>query len=122
MKHRREVRKLCEGLVMSAFAMQAMGSSRPASGTEHQVAHYWDMEDLAFEGRVVSHGFKVGIGTLVSTAALEFLFDRDLSQLDVEGRVSAWPSTFEEVKATFPSVFRSSSPCARLLPWFLTCI
>ena len=29
----REVRKLCEGLVMSAFAMQAMGSSRPASGT-----------------------------------------------------------------------------------------
>ena len=68
-----ETEKLCSGLVMSGFAMQAMGSSRPASGTEHQFSHYWDMEDLCVEGRPVSHGFKVGIGTLASTATLEFL-------------------------------------------------
>ena len=101
----REVRKLCEGLVMSAFAMQAMGSSRPASGTEHQVAHYWDMEDLAFEGKPVSHGFKVGIGTLASTATLEFLLEQDLSKMDVEEKVAAWWPSFDDVKATFPSVF-----------------
>lgn len=101
----REVRKLCEGLVMSAFAMQAMGSSRPASGTEHQVSHYWDMEDLAFGGKPVSHGFKVGIGTLVSTATLEFLLEHDLSKIDVEEKVAAWWSSFDAVKATFPSVF-----------------
>ena len=101
----REVRKLCEGLVMSGFAMQAMGSSRPASGTEHQVSHYWDMEDLAFGGRPVSHGFKVGIGTLFSTKTLEFLLRRDLSQLDVEKAVAAWPATFDKLKATFPAVY-----------------
>ncbi|MBR2838179.1 MAG: sn-glycerol-1-phosphate dehydrogenase [Kiritimatiellae bacterium] len=101
----REVRKLCEGLVMSAFAMQAMGSSRPASGTEHQIAHYWDMEDLAFGGRPVSHGFKVGIGTLASTATLEFLLEHDLSKMDVEEKVAAWWPSFDAVKATFPSVF-----------------
>ena len=101
----REVRKLCEGLVMSAFAMQAMGSSRPASGTEHQVAHYWDMEDLAFDGKPVSHGFKVGIGTLASTATLEFLLEQDLSKMDVEEKVAAWWPSFDAVKATFPSVF-----------------
>ena len=101
----REVRKLCEGLVMSAFAMQAMGSSRPASGTEHQVSHYWDMEDLAFGGKPVSHGFKVGIGTLASTATLEFLLEQDLSKMDVEAKVSAWWPSFDAVKATFPSVF-----------------
>ena len=101
----REVRKLCEGLVMSAFAMQAMGSSRPASGTEHQVSHYWDMEDLSYGGRCVSHGFKVGIGTLASTAALEFLLEHDLSKLDVEAKVAAWWPSFDAVKATFPSVF-----------------
>ena len=101
----REVRKLCEGLVMSAFAMQAMGSSRPASGTEHQVSHYWDMEDLAFEGKPVSHGFKVGIGTLASTATLEFLLEQDLSKMDVEEKVAAWWPSFDAVKATFPSVF-----------------
>ena len=101
----REVRKLCEGLVMSGFAMQAMGSSRPASGTEHQVSHYWDMEDLCFEGKPVSHGFKVGIGTLASTATIEFLLERDLANLDVEAAVAKWPKTFAELSATFPSVY-----------------
>ena len=101
----REVRKLCEGLVMSGFAMQAMGSSRPASGTEHQVSHYWDMEDLAFGGKSVSHGFKVGIGTLFSTKTLEFLLRRDLSKLDVEKAAQSWPATFDALKATFPAVY-----------------
>ena len=101
----REVRKLCEGLVMSGFAMQAMDSSRPASGTEHQISHYWDMEDLAFEGKPVSHGFKVGIGTLASTATLEFLLEHDLSKMDVDEKVASWWPSFEDVKATFPSVF-----------------
>lgn len=101
----REVRKLCEGLVMSGFAMQAMDSSRPASGTEHQISHYWDMEDLCVDGRPVSHGFKVGMGTLASTATLEFLLEQDLSHLDVEAKVAAWWPDFDAVKATFPSVF-----------------
>ena len=97
--------KLCSGLVMSGFAMQAMSSSRPASGTEHQVSHYWDMESLSFGGRPVSHGFKVGIGTLFSTKALEFLLRHDLSRLDVEKAVAMWPSTFDALKATFPAIY-----------------
>lgn len=101
----REIRKLCEGLVMSGFAMQAMNSSRPASGTEHQVSHYWDMEDLAFEGRPVSHGFKVGIGTLVSTKTLEFLLEHDLSNLDVEAAVARWWPTFGDAAGTFAAVY-----------------
>ena len=100
-----ETEKLCSGLVMSGFAMQAMGSSRPASGTEHQFSHYWDMEDLCFEGRPVSHGFKVGIGTLASTATLEFLLGRDLTKLDVEMTVAKWWPTFDALKATFPQVY-----------------
>ena len=100
-----EIRKLSEGLIMSAFAMQASGTSRPASGTEHQVSHYWDMEDLCFDGKPVSHGFKVGIGTLVSTATIEFLLEQDLTALDVEAAVAKWPKTFDELAATFPSVY-----------------
>jgi glycerol-1-phosphate dehydrogenase [NAD(P)+] len=33
------------------------------------------MENLTFEGVPVSHGFKVGIGTLASTALMEWLFN-----------------------------------------------
>ncbi|MDD6365164.1 MAG: sn-glycerol-1-phosphate dehydrogenase [Bacteroidales bacterium] len=82
---------LCEGLLMSGFAMQALQSSRPASGTEHQFSHFWDMEALSYpDGRHVSHGFKVGIGTLVSTAALEFLLDKGVDA-DIDALVAKWP-------------------------------
>ena len=84
--------KLCEGLLMSGFAMQALLSSRPASGTEHQFSHCWDMENLCFNGKHVSHGFKVGIGTLASTASLEFLLEQDIEHLDVEKCVANWKS------------------------------
>ena len=105
-----ETEKLCAGLVMSAFAMQVMGSSRPASGTEHQVtehqvSHYWDMEDLCYNGLPVSHGFKVGIGTLISTKTIEFLLRQDLANLDVDATVAKWWPDFETVAATFPKVF-----------------
>ena len=100
-----EIRKLSEGLIMSAFAMQASGTSRPASGTEHQVSHYWEMEDLSFEGKPVSHGFKVGIGTLISTATIEFLIEQNLSNLNVEAAVAKWPKTFADLAATFPAVY-----------------
>ena len=88
---------LAEGLLMSGFAMQAIQSSRPASGTEHQYSHCWDMEDLCFEGKHVSHGFKVGIGTLISTAELEFLLEKGLEDIDVDACVETWKS-WEEIE------------------------
>ena len=81
---------LADGLLMSGFAMQAIQSSRPASGTEHQYSHCWDMEDLCFDGKHVSHGFKVGIGTLVSTAELEFLLEKGMDNVDIDACVEAW--------------------------------
>ena len=42
-------------------------------------------------GKHVSHGFKVGIGTLVSTASLEFLIDLPLDTIDIDKAVSQWP-------------------------------
>ena len=79
-------------LYTSGFAMQATQSSRPASGAEHQFSHLWDMEHLKYNGASVSHGFKVGIGTLASTAFLEMLLDAPVVQLDIERCVAAWNS------------------------------
>lgn len=95
---------LSEGLLMSGFAMQALQSSRPASGTEHQFSHCWDMENLCHEGKHVSHGFKVGIGTLVSTACLEFLLTKDIENLDVDACVAEW-KTWEEQEREVREVF-----------------
>ena len=99
-----KVGRLAEGLLLSGFAMQATQSSRPASGAEHQFSHLWDMEHLRFQGASVSHGFKVGIGTLASTAFLEMLLDAPVEQLDVEKCVAAWKS-WEETERDIRAVF-----------------
>ena len=69
------------GLAATGYSMQMYRESRPASGAEHMISHLWEMENLIFNGVPVSHGFKVGIGTLASTALMEWLFD---------GHDSAW--------------------------------
>lgn len=86
------LRHLVHGLVMSGFAMQATLSSRPASGAEHQFSHLWDMQHHTFNGHAPSHGFKVGIGVLSSTALYEDLLRRDLHTFDIEAAVGSWPS------------------------------
>lgn len=84
--------KLARGLIMSGFAMQEIKSSRPASGIEHQFSHFWDMDGLCINGRHVSHGFKVGIGTLASTAMLEFLLKYGIESIDSGKLAEKWPS------------------------------
>ena len=91
--------RLVEGLVSSGLAMQAHASSRPASGAEHQFSHLWEMEGLG-QDRVppLSHGFKVGVGSVAIAALYERLLDRDLGALDIEARRRSWPAR-EEVEA-----------------------
>ena len=96
---------LADGLLMSGFAMQAIQSSRPASGTEHQFSHCWDMEDLCFEGKHVSHGFKVAIGTLISTAEIEFLLEKDIENADIDACVAAWKN-WEEMEKEIREVMK----------------
>ena len=82
---REALERLVEGLVMSGLAMQAHASSRPASGAEHQFSHLWEMEGLGHDRRPpLSHGFKVGVGSVAIAALYERLLERDLGALDVE--------------------------------------
>ena len=36
--------QLMYGLILSGLAMQMVGNSRPASGSEHHFSHFWEME------------------------------------------------------------------------------
>lgn len=49
-------------LVLSGIAMEITGSSRPASGAEHNFSHSYDM---LYPENTMLHGEKVGIGTLI---------------------------------------------------------
>jgi glycerol-1-phosphate dehydrogenase [NAD(P)+] len=72
------VEALIEALILSGFTMVMAGQSSPASGAEHLISHYWEMEAGA-EGRGEPlHGAQVGVtcilaadlmGRLAATAA-----------------------------------------------------
>ena len=88
----KKIEALIEGLMLGGFAMQASRTSRPASGADHQFSHLWDMEHHTFHGHAPSHGFKVSIGMLASTALYEQLLATDIPHLDIEACVEAWPT------------------------------
>lgn len=56
------VRILVEALISSGIAMAIAGSTRPASGSEHMIAHAIDL----VANYPALHGEEVGIGTIVS--------------------------------------------------------
>ena len=73
---------LFNGLAATGFAMQYYRESRPASGAEHLFSHVWEMDNLSVNGENPSHGFKVAIGTLISTRMMEWAFAH--SKADIE--------------------------------------
>ena len=102
------IEHLTEGLIFGGFAMQAHKSSRPASGADHQFSHLWDMEHHKTEdGTAPSHGFKVSIGLLASTALYEELLNHDMANLDIEACVAAWHSR-EDMERTAAEMFRGT--------------
>ena len=60
------VEKLMDALLISGYAMVIAGNSRPASGAEHPMSHFLEMDFLRRGERIPLHGIKVGLGTMVS--------------------------------------------------------
>ena len=59
--------KLTYGLLMSGLAMQLLGNSRCASGAEHHISHFIEMQPTGLNASSDAlHGEKVGVGTLLA--------------------------------------------------------
>ncbi len=96
---------LFEGLCSAGFAMQLYGTSRPASGLEHMLSHYWEMENKENVLKV-SHGFKVAVGILISTAVTESFLDFPVETLDIKKIIDkreSWEERAGYIKSSFSS-------------------
>lgn len=85
------IARLFIGLTAVGFAMEFHGSSRPASGADHQIAHLWEMEGHSHDGRKVSHGAAVSVGCVAALALYDWLIEQDLSALNVDDVLRAAP-------------------------------
>lgn len=85
------IRALAEGLLASGLAMQAARSSRPASGAGHNFSHQWEMEGHGLDWEPpLTHGIKVGLGTIASLALYEAALAVDVTAVDAEARAASW--------------------------------
>lgn len=64
---------LTEGLVLSGVAIGLFGDSRPASGSEHFFAHYWDVDAISRNVEHPLHGNSVGVGTVIVAYIYELM-------------------------------------------------
>ena len=69
------VRYLIEALTLTGVAMGLAGNSRPASGAEHMLSHYWEMKVIARGENPELHGIKVGIATPVIAEVFDEMQD-----------------------------------------------
>ena len=69
---------IMEGLVLAGVAMSLYGNSRPASGCEHHMSHYWEMMCEQRGQRPAPHGIQVGVGTVLVLRLVEALLARQV--------------------------------------------
>jgi len=60
------IQYISEALILSGIAMTLSGNSRPASGAEHHLSHYWEIDKLSRKLEHPLHGNSVGVGTVIS--------------------------------------------------------
>ncbi len=94
---------LMEGQILSGIGMLLIGNSRPASGAEHSLSHYWEMKAFLENSPQHFHGTKVGVGTGVMAKFFEKFFARDPHRID--------PADVKQRKQSLNDLERSICQC-----------
>lgn len=81
------VRHLMEALIETGFCMLEFGESRPASGFEHHLSHFWEMKLLQERRSPILHGAKVGTGAVITAGYYDQI--RQMSQSEAAERLKA---------------------------------
>lgn len=69
------IEALFEALTITGVAMALVNISRPASGAEHMLSHYWEMDYIARGLNPNHHGIQVGVATVIIARFFEELKD-----------------------------------------------
>ncbi|TXK85620.1 sn-glycerol-1-phosphate dehydrogenase [Paenibacillus sp. N3.4] len=90
--------RLMEGLILSGLSMLLVGHSRPASGAEHHLSHYWEMVLLQQRRRALLHGAKVGVATVLMAQRYQALLGITADEAAVRLAQSEVPSRLTDAE------------------------
>ena len=97
-----------EALLLTGLGMSFVKNSRPASGTEHIVSHFWECKKL-LEGKLSDfHGKKVCVATLLIMKEYEKLLQKDAVKAHKE--VVDWDDVYAHYGALKEEVVKLNTP------------
>lgn len=73
------IKNVVDALILAGIAMSYIGNSRPASGAEHHLSHYWEMDFLFKNKKVILHGIKVSLATPVVADLYSHIRELDIN-------------------------------------------
>ena len=74
------IRTLMEALVIIGILMSFAGSSRPASGSEHHLSHFFEITGIIDNTEYFAHGIDVAYSTVITTELREEILSRKFPQ------------------------------------------
>ena len=97
-----------ESLIMTGIAMSFTLTSRPGSGTEHIMAHYWECMEL-LEGKIPNyHGEDVGVATLIMLKYYNELAQR--SAVKAHREINDWDDIYRSYGPLAEDVRKLNTP------------
>lgn len=101
---------IMEALVLSGLAMKLALSSRPASGAEHVVSHYWECYKLARGIWPEFHGKKVGVATIIINKIYRNIAER-VEAIEPHKDAPDWADVYKHFSAEqIPEVEKLNNP------------
>ena len=91
------VRVLMEALVIVGIAMSYAGSSRPASGSEHHLSHYFEITGIVHGEEYFPHGIDVAYSAIVTAQLRENILSRAFPEEQYRPERSYYVKKLQEI-------------------------
>ncbi len=84
------IKTLMEALIIVGIAMSYVGNSRPASGSEHHLSHYFEVVGLLNHEPYFLHGIDVAYSTVITAKLRKELLEIDIPKQIAEFSKNKW--------------------------------
>lgn len=89
--------RLMESLILAGVAMSLIGHSRPASGAEHHLSHFFEVEGIMKNQPYLLHGMDVAYSTAVSCEIRDKIKEIDPAKTESRFDKETWEANVEKV-------------------------
>jgi len=98
-RNEESIKTLMEALVIIGIMMSFAGSSRPASGSEHHLSHFFEITGIIDNAEYFPHGIDVAFSTIVTTKIREKILSEKFPQ-------KIYRTTKEELEQSLNGIYK----------------